>query len=110
MVLGPFRAPLKLTDPERFQAAVKRPCTDAREAGRNLAWDSKTGKGQGRFMLVPAFLKPRDAWDFYRGDDGPAAVIAQALSDLPPRTIGPVCICGLREDVRCHAHPDGRTK
>lgn len=107
VVLGPFRAPLKLADEERFQAATERPCTPAREAGRGLAWDSKTGKGEGRFMLAPAFMKPREAWDFYRGA-GPAPVIADVLAQLPPRITGPVCLCGLREDVRCHAHPEGR--
>lgn len=107
VVLGPFRSPLKLSDEERFQAALERPCTSARDAGRNLAWDTKTGKGQGRFMLAPAFMKPRDAWDYYRGQAA-ASVVAQALSDVPPKTIGPVCICGLREGVTCHAHPEGR--
>lgn len=107
VVLGPFRSPLKLTDDERFRAALERPCTQAREAGQHLAWDSKTGRGEGRFMLAPAFMKPRDAWDYYRGA-GPAPVIAQALSDTPPKTIKPVCVCGLREDVTCHAHPGGR--
>lgn len=102
VILGPFRSPLKLSDEERFQAALERPCTAARDAGRYLAWDSKTGTGRGRFMLAPAFMKPRDAWDFYRGEKA-APVIAQALSDMPPKTIGPVCICGLREGVTCHA-------
>lgn len=104
VVLGPFRSPLKLSDEERFQEAVKRPCAAARDAGQHLAWDSKTGTGSGKFMLAPAFMKPREAWDFYRGD-GPAPVIAQALSELPPKTMGPVCLCGLREGVVCHAHP-----
>lgn len=27
--------------------------------GQHLTWDSKTGTGQGRFMLVPSFIKPR---------------------------------------------------
>jgi hypothetical protein len=66
VVLGPFRSPLLLKDEERFEEALKRPCTAAREAGQHLAWDSKTGTGQGRFMLAPAFARPRDAWDFYR--------------------------------------------
>ena len=66
VVLGPFRSPLQVKDAERLQEALKRPCTAARDAGRHLAWDSKTGTGQGRFMLAPAFMKPRDAWDFYR--------------------------------------------
>lgn len=107
VVLGPFRSPLQLRDQQRFRDALTRPCTAAREAGRHLAWDSKTGKGRGRFMLAPAFMKPRDAWDFYRGVE-PAPLIAQALSEIPPKTIKPVCICGLREGVTCHAHPEGR--
>jgi hypothetical protein len=107
VVLGPFRSPLKLSDEERFQAVLERPCTQARDAGRHLAWDTKTGKGQGRFMLVPAFMKPRDAWDFYRGEKA-APVIAEAVTQIPPKTINPVCICGLREGITCHAHPEGR--
>ncbi|MGW2169118.1 hypothetical protein ACWC1C_01140 [Streptomyces sp. NPDC001705] len=66
VVLGPFRSPLKAESEERFQAALERPCTAARDAGRHLAWDSKTGTGKGRFLIAPAFMKPRDAWDFYR--------------------------------------------
>ena len=66
VVLGPFRSPLLLRDQERFRETLARPCAAARDAGRHLAWDSKTGRGQGRFMLAPAFIKPRDAWDFYR--------------------------------------------
>lgn len=66
VVLGPFHAPLKLSDEERLKAALAKPCTQAREAGQHLAWDSKSGTGRGRFMLAPAFMKPRDAWDFYR--------------------------------------------
>jgi hypothetical protein len=107
VVLGPFRSPLKLSDQERFQAALERPCTAAREAGQHLAWDSKTGTGRGRFLLAPAFIKPRDAWDFYR-DTRVAPVITKALEDLPVRHTGPVCLCGLRDGVTCHAHPEGR--
>ncbi|WP_327719913.1 hypothetical protein OG381_34560 [Streptomyces sp. NBC_00490] len=71
VVLGPFRAPLLLRDEERFADVVRRPCTQARDAGQHLAWDSKTGTGSGRFMLAPAFMKPRDAWDFYRPEKRP---------------------------------------
>jgi hypothetical protein len=106
VVLGPFHAPLKLSDEERFKAALAKPCAQAREAGQHLAWDSKTGKGQGRFMLAPAFMKPREAWDFYRGA-GPAPVITDALA-AAPKVIAPTCLCGLREDVRCLRHPEGR--
>ena len=66
VVLGPFRSPLRLSSEERFQEALKRPCTAAREAGNGLAWDSKSQTGHGRWMLAPAFIKPRQAWDFFR--------------------------------------------
>lgn len=107
VVLGPFYAPSRIDTEEKFRDVLKRPNAAARDAGQHLAWDSKTGTGRGRFMLAPAFMKPREAWDFYRGT-GPAPVIIQALSDIPPKTIKPVCICGLREGVTCHAHPEGR--
>lgn len=95
VVLGPFRAPLQLRDEERFREAVQRPCTQARDAGQHLAWDSKTGTGSGRFMLAPAFMRPRDAWDFYRlpkADAGepmnllvpPPAHIAEAIERWRP--------------------------
>ncbi|MFG3718238.1 hypothetical protein ACGF8D_10620 [Streptomyces massasporeus] len=85
VVLGPFRAPLLLRDEERFEEAVKRPCTAAREAGQHLAWDSRTGTGSGRFMLAPAFWKPRDAWDFYRPDRRPDMEhITKSLAEWRP--------------------------
>ena len=71
VVLVPFRATRPLTSEERFREVVKLPNAAAREAGQHLAWDSKTGRGSGRFMLAPAFMKPRDAWDFYRPDRRP---------------------------------------
>lgn len=66
VVLGPFRSTVPLGDAEGLTEALKRPNAAARDAGQHLAWDSKTGTGEGRFMLAPAFMKPRDAWDFYR--------------------------------------------
>ncbi|MBA2951408.1 hypothetical protein [Streptomyces himalayensis] len=100
VVLGPFRAPLLLRDEDRFKAALERPCTAARDAGGHLAWDAKTGRGQGRFLLAPAFMKPRDAWDFYRGA-GPAETIVQALAEDRPQHLGPACICGLKDAMAC---------
>ncbi|MFF3363615.1 hypothetical protein [Streptomyces misionensis] len=102
VVLGPFRAPLKVSDEERLQAALERPCTAAREAGRHLAWDSKTGVGTGRFMLAPAFAKPRDAWDFYRNSTV-AEVIDQAVTADIVRDVVPACLCGLRSKPVCIA-------
>lgn len=99
VVLGPFRSPLQLKDQERFTEALTRPCTAARDAGRNLAWDTKTGKGRGRFMLAPAFLKPRDAWDFYRGHES-AELAVQAVEQFAPH-LGPTCGCGMKGTTRC---------
>lgn len=107
VVLGPFYAPQAISDEESFRAVVNKPCLDAREPGQHLAWDPATKTGQGRFMLAPAFMKARDAWDFYRGSRA-EPIITAALEDLPTKTIGPVCLCGLREGVACHAHPEGR--
>ncbi|WP_406108627.1 hypothetical protein OG698_38605 [Streptomyces sp. NBC_01003] len=85
VILGPFHSPLRLSSEERFREAVTRPCTDAREAGQHLAWDTKTGRGQGRFMLAPAFMKPRDAWDFYRPENRPTIQhITQSLARWQP--------------------------
>jgi hypothetical protein len=104
VVLGPFYAPQSVATEEQYNAAVAKPCTPAREAGRSLAWDARSGTGRGRFMLAPAFLTPREAWDFYRGQKA-APVIAKGLSEAPPKLIKPACLCGLRDDVICHAHP-----
>lgn len=66
VVLGPFSARGILDSQEKFQRAVEgNPA--ARGIGQELAWDSRTGLGEGRFMLAPAFFKSRDAWDFFRG-------------------------------------------
>lgn len=71
VVLGPFRSTVALRSVEGLQDALKRPNVAARDAGQHLAWDSKTGRGSGRFMLAPAFMRPRDAWDFYRPERRP---------------------------------------
>lgn len=99
VVLGPFRSPLQLKDESRFAAALEKPCTAARDAGRHLAWDTKTGTGRGRFMLAPAFLKPRDAWDFYRGQE-----VAEVAQEAVGRLLhaGPSCTCGMKSaSARC---------
>ncbi|MFE9886154.1 hypothetical protein [Streptomyces scopuliridis] len=50
-------------------------------------------------MPAPTFLKPRDAWDFYRGE-GPAEAVAQIVERLP-REVGPTRICGLPPAPPC---------
>lgn len=84
VVLGPFRSPLLLRGQDRFEEVIKRPCTAAREAGQQLAWDSKTGTGEGRFMLAPAFLRPRDAWDYFRPPKADAGEPMNLLVPPPP--------------------------
>lgn len=86
VVLGPFRSTVPLVSSEGLTEALKRPNAAARDAGQHLAWDSKTGFGRGRFMLAPAFMRPRDAWDFYRP---PKADAGEPMNLLvpPPRHI-----------------------
>lgn len=116
VALGPFSARGVLDSQEKFDKATQGGSA-AREAGQGLAWDSKTGKSQGRFMLVPCFRTARDAWDFYRGQ-GPAEAVAGVAADWQPRQIEPVCTCGLpgaavcrfcqAEVPRyCHRHDEG---
>lgn len=100
VILGPFSSRGILDAPEKFQRAIEGG-TAAREQGQHLAWDTKTGKGRGRFMLAPAFLKPRDAWDFYRGT-GPADDVAEVIERLP-KEIKPACLCGLKHRPACHS-------
>lgn len=85
VVLGPFSARGILDTPAKFERAIEGG-TAARNAGQHLAWDSKSGTGRGRFMLVPAFRRPQDAWDFYRG---PAKRDSEPMNLLvpPPRHI-----------------------
>jgi hypothetical protein len=99
VVLGPFRARGTLDTEAKFLTAIQGG-TAAREAGQHVAWDTKTGTGKGRFMLVPAFRAGRDAWDFYRGQ-GPAEDIAQVLPMIRSPHFGPVCACGLAKTEVC---------
>lgn len=71
VVLGPFHSTVPLRSEETLEDVLGRPNVAARDAGRHLAWDSKTQRGSGRFMLAPAFMRPRDAWDYYRPDRRP---------------------------------------
>lgn len=99
VVLGPFSARGILDGPEKFDRAVEGGPA-ARTTGQALAWDTKSGLGRGRFLLAPAFIKPRDAWDFFRGDTT-GEVIAEAIRHVP-RPMGPMCSCGLKAPLACH--------
>jgi hypothetical protein len=129
VVLGPYSARGVLDSQEKFDKAVSGG-TAARSDGQQLAWDSKTGTGKGRFMLVPAFHRPRDAWDFYRPDkagESFAAEITESIARWQPGLwteeydLGPVCHCAATRPGRvartsagdlvrpgpCPIHPDG---
>lgn len=41
----------------------------ARGIGERFAWDYKTRRGTGKFMLVPLIRNPNEAWDEARQDD-----------------------------------------
>jgi len=99
VALGPFSSPLLLDSPAKLKAVLERPCTDAREPGRGLAWDPKRKVGRGRFMLAPFFAKPLDAWEFYRGDTVAEGVV-EAVTALP-RSVTPACTCGLKHRPAC---------
>lgn len=109
MILGPFTSRGILDTQEKFRKVLESG-TAAREAGEGLAWDSKTGRGRGRFMLAPAFFRPRDAWDFYRGGKIAEAIERAAagytIRDVIPadhlvREIVPACVCGLHTKPLC---------
>jgi hypothetical protein len=67
-VLGPFSCRGILDSQEKFLKAVEGGSA-ARTAGQDLAWDAKKGTGRGRFMLAPAFMRGRAAWDFFRQEE-----------------------------------------
>lgn len=101
VALGPFSARDTLDTPEKFLKATESGSA-AREAGQGLAWDSKTGKSRGRFMLVPAFRTGRDAWNYFRDSFG---VISEpeTWAEIADNAAGiePVCVCGLIKTFDC---------
>lgn len=66
IVLGHFR----ISETESYVAAVgplsTRATARAREVGERFAWDYKTRRGTGQFVLVPLIRNPNEAWDEVR--------------------------------------------
>lgn len=123
IVLGHFR----LSETESYVAAVgplsTRAEARAREVGERFAWDYKTRRGTGQFVLVPLVRDPAKAWDDarlsqlveYEGHMGsvtpgieptyepmrfeiPDAVrarIGASVGGPVPNTVVPTCVCGL---------------
>lgn len=106
VALGPFGARGKLDTPEKFKKAAE-DSTAAHEKGGRLAWDTKTGRGKGRYMVVPLFRTPMDAWNFYRASsdidpDELTENIQQAVTASIRGTemdqILPSCTCGVKPE------------
>jgi hypothetical protein len=110
IILGHFR----ISETESFAAAVgplsTRAPMRARGMGERFAWDYKTRKGTGKYVLVPLVRNPNEAWDEVRAQQ------VQALKDGPLRgalsldPYGPACVCGLDRggELICPRHPEGR--
>jgi len=68
VVLGHFR----LEDDTSYVAAVgplsTRAVASARGVGEHFAWDYKTRRGTGKFVLVPLIRDPNRAWDEARNE------------------------------------------
>jgi len=90
VALGPFGA--------RAEKAIE-------AAGGQLAWDTKSGTGLGRYMAVPAFPSARAAWDHHRASVQEIEQELLTMNEIQ-RTIsyGPVCQCGLPHADYCHRH------
>lgn len=114
VALGPYGARGVLSDPEKFKKAAEA-STKAHEAGGRLAWDTKTQRGKGKYMVVPVFRTPRDAWDFYRDGDAVRDDVEEIVEAVPYEIVPP-CTCGLRPgsghqavmgikvEHKCHRH------
>lgn len=78
----------------------------AQGAGEGLAWDSRSGTGNGRFMVVQMFKSAREAWvnlpeqHKRQGEELLSAMAEKTwhLSDVP------VCTCGLKNASFCYRH------
>lgn len=110
IVLGHFR----LNEEESYVAAVgplsTRAHQRARGVGEHFAWDYKTRRGSGKYVLVPLIRNPNEAWDHLRKEQRPPAEVQESLkraSALSLDPTGPACVCGLREDLVCPRHPEG---
>lgn len=114
IALGHFTYP----DRGQFVAAAgplsTRAAKAARELGAGFAWDWKTRRGEGKFLLVPLVRHPRDAWNAARDLLDPAGAALRDAFDAVPgdvtsRRYGPTCTCGLpTAKGPCSRHPGRR--
>lgn len=124
VVVAQFR-PLQGAGPS-YMAAVgplsTRAKARAREVGERFAWDYKTRRGNGGYVLVPLIRDPSQAWDEARAAH--VEVIkerAEEMFSLSANPFGPACTCGLPDHPRynslgdeavltCPLHPEGRNE
>lgn len=105
VALGPYGARGTLSDQDKFKKAAEA-STRAHDQGGRLAWDVRTGRGKGRYMVVPLLRTPRDAWDFYRagsgvGDDELEPVVQNIEASIRGSILDeilPACTCGVRPE------------
>lgn len=88
VVLGHFR----LEDDTSYVAAVGPLSTNAparaRAVGERFAWDYKTRRGTGRYVLVPLIRDPHKAWDHIRKDLRPPEAVQESLKRMGSITPG----------------------
>lgn len=103
VVLGPFSSRRADTD-EKFQEAAQ-DGSAAKTAGMGLAWDVKTGLGRGRFTTAPVFVRPQDAWNYYRSELAPLReVVEGAFSTRYHADLEPMCHCHIYDPRACPKH------
>lgn len=113
IVLGHFR----LSETESYVAAVgplsTRATARARGVGERFAWDYKTRKGTGKFVLVPLIRNPNEAWDEARRASVEAISTSRLAYELGGGSLsrdpfGPACVCGLDREALlvCPRHPE----
>lgn len=106
IVLGHFR----LSETESYVAAVgplsTRAQAAARGVGERFAWDYKTRKGTGKYVLVPLIRNPNEAWDEARSMQVEAVREAATRGALSSDPYGPACTCGLPEHPRYNSLGD----
>lgn len=106
IILGHFR----LNESESYVAAVgplsTRAPARAREIGQRFAWDYKTRRGTGKFVLVPLIRNPNEAWDEARNMQVETVREAATRGALSSDPYGPACTCGLPEHPRYNSLGD----
>lgn len=106
-------AQFRLDDDQNYVAAVgplsTRATQRARAVGERFAWDYKTRTGQGKYSLVPLVRDPNQAWDEARASQVRAVAPTPERAALSSDPFGPTCICGLKSELLCPRHPEGRS-